>query len=157
MNRQRRNLHLGVSDSWLWMASSDGQYSVSSTYLLLHGIEIMDDVFKHLWKILAPLNALAFSWRMLYDRIQTCTNLRRRPVIWEVEEVICPICRWGINFTPSLLLLFCLEYLDGMLQVVRVINWYFVGWKVPLSTTCFPLLVHQTEAGDLHSIGVCTV
>lgn len=73
----------GILDSWIWAANIGGIYSISSPYVILQG-DNQDNsgyIFKYLWEILAPYNAMAFGWKVFHDRIKTRVNLRRRHVI----------------------------------------------------------------------------
>lgn len=81
-----------VHDSWVWNANPEGIFTVCSAYICLQGSELSfrDDVCLNLWSTRGSSNVVAFAWRVLHDRIQTRSNLRRRQVIHSVQEARCP-------------------------------------------------------------------
>ncbi|XP_057433845.1 uncharacterized protein LOC130726564 [Lotus japonicus] len=82
------------NDKWSWRLDGEGVYSVNSSYLFLQEqiLEEVDPVFKLVWSVPVPSNVIAFSWRMLKDRIQTRNNLHRRRVITNEDGASCPLC-----------------------------------------------------------------
>lgn len=91
------------NDSWVWKGEAEGVFTVKSMYKKLEGLFILEDtwgdedrrVFHQLWKSPAPSKVIAFSWKMLLDRIPTRTNLSRRNAlppevplncVWRVGE-----------------------------------------------------------------------
>lgn len=82
------------SDRWSWRHDGEGNYSVNSSYLFLQAqhLEEPEPVFKLVWSVPVPSNVKAFAWRLLKDRIQTRDNLRRRHVILNPYESLCPLC-----------------------------------------------------------------
>ncbi|XP_057419061.1 uncharacterized protein LOC130713301 [Lotus japonicus] len=60
--------------------------------LLVHDMEDPVCDFASIWATPAPSSARAFVWRLMLDRIQTRDNLRRRRVLSNPEELLCPFC-----------------------------------------------------------------
>lgn len=66
-------------DRWKLRFEDDGVISVSSMYKVLEGLLILEDglnpveeeVFGYLWKSPAPSKVVAFSWKLLRNRIPT--------------------------------------------------------------------------------------
>lgn len=80
-------------DEWIWKPESSEQYSVRSAYGVLQGEDVEEDnvrVFEELWKIKVPPKITTFAWRLLKERLQTKSNLRRRQV--EINDTLCPFC-----------------------------------------------------------------
>lgn len=79
----------GEEDRWRWKLTEDGVFSVKSTYeklidLMLAEEKWNDDekiVFGGIWKSLAPLKVVVFSWKAFHNRIPTKDNLRIRNVL----------------------------------------------------------------------------
>jgi len=71
-----------VEDAWKWRAEENGLFSVNSTYILSAKLIVWEDgwsdiekeVFSYLWKGATPSRVVAFSWKLLFDRIPTRTN-----------------------------------------------------------------------------------
>lgn len=87
-------LSFGAEDHWVWEASPDGMFTVKSAYdSQLGSVPLADSsAFKILWKIAAPSNVLAFTWRVLLDRIQTKENLKKRGIIQPGQQSNCVFC-----------------------------------------------------------------
>ncbi|KEH34551.1 hypothetical protein MTR_3g063130 [Medicago truncatula] len=76
-------------DRWKWGLEESGMFSVKSSYGKLEGIVLTEDfwsetdkrVFRKIWKSPAPSRVVAFSWKLLYDRIPTKVNLAVRNVL----------------------------------------------------------------------------
>lgn len=86
-------------DDWVWKYSNDGLYLVRSAYMLLHSLNNPGSasvtgpyVFKHIWKCTAPCKVLSFSWLLLWDRLPTRQNLRKRNVIADPQGSLCVCC-----------------------------------------------------------------
>jgi hypothetical protein len=75
-------------DVWFWGPGEGGDFSVHSVYLLLGGARIggsgfSDDelrVFRNIWRSPAPSKVIAFSWKLLRNRIPTKINLALRGI-----------------------------------------------------------------------------
>lgn len=81
-----------VEDRWWWHRDNSGSYTaVRPTYAVLLedssaalGLsDVQVDLLGRLWRSMAPLKVIAFSWQLLLDRgVPTRLNLFRRRVIW---------------------------------------------------------------------------
>jgi hypothetical protein len=75
-------------DEWKWGLEEDGSFSVKSSYLFLDKLFMPESslseedlrVFSLIWKSPAPSKVLAFSWKLLRDRLPTRNNLALRGV-----------------------------------------------------------------------------
>ncbi|MCI28454.1 F-box family protein, partial [Trifolium medium] len=76
----------GAEDEWRWRLEDGGLFSVSSVYGFL-GRSFSSDtvfndqelrVFKKIWKSPAPSKVIAFSWKLLRNRVPTRCNLALR-------------------------------------------------------------------------------
>jgi len=80
-------------DKWWWNPNEGGNFSVSSSYRVLEGVELLDDglnalevsVLGGIWKSPAPSKVIAFSWMALLDRIPTQSNLELRRVLTQED------------------------------------------------------------------------
>jgi len=76
-------------DRWRWCLEESGRFSVKSSCGKLEGMVLREDlwseedksVFSKLWKSPAPSKVVAFSWKLLHDRIPTRANLAVRNVL----------------------------------------------------------------------------
>jgi hypothetical protein len=88
-----------VKDSWKWKLEGEGGFSVKSLYKKLDGVLMGADgcpeeerkAFTQIWKSGAPSKVVAFSWKLLLDRIPSKGNLEIRPdespnYLWCVSE-----------------------------------------------------------------------
>jgi len=89
-----------VVDRWKWGLEESGYFSVSSSYRKLVGIVLREEVwneaekrvFVKIWKSPAPSKVVAFSWKLLYDRIPTRVNLAIRNVLPTDAPRHCAFC-----------------------------------------------------------------
>ncbi|KAH1220482.1 Two-component response regulator-like PRR37 [Glycine max] len=87
------SIQIHKKDEWIWKAEPTGQYSVTSAYNMLNGVDVEEDngwMFEELWKIRVPTKITIFAWRLLKERLQTKANLRRRRVA--INDPLCPFC-----------------------------------------------------------------
>ncbi|GAU20845.1 hypothetical protein TSUD_120370 [Trifolium subterraneum] len=101
-------------DKWRWDQEDDGRFSVMSAYLLLGKIFTEDSmfstqelkVFRTIWKSQAPSKVIAFSWKLLRNRIPTKRNLANRGVQISGGSLDCVHCH-GVEESMVHLFLFC--------------------------------------------------
>lgn len=87
-------------DRWVWRLEDNGDYSVKSMYTKLDRETGVEDeprgwergVFKDIWKSPAPSKVVAFSWKLLYDRIPTRRNLTLRNALPPDAPLLCVLC-----------------------------------------------------------------
>ncbi|XP_028186376.1 uncharacterized protein LOC114373014 [Glycine soja] len=75
---ESHNIQQQERDQWVWMADSNGQYSIRSAYNVLRediAEEIHDGAYEELWKLKVPTKIATFAWRLFRDRLPTKTNL----------------------------------------------------------------------------------
>jgi hypothetical protein len=123
-----------IGDKWIWSEDSGGVFSVKTCYDLLtrrvtHGSLFSEDqkfVFRGVWKSVAPLKVIAFSWQMLLDRIPTRSNLLRRGVRLNGEEAGCILCG-AISENSVHLLLHCPVASAVWYKLCRWLRFYFAN------------------------------
>jgi hypothetical protein len=101
-------------DKWKWEIEDSGAFSVKSVYLLLGNVFSTDLVFgdqelrvlNNIWRSPAPSKAIAFSWKLLRNRIPTRVNLMHRGIELHEGVVDCVHCQ-GMEEVSSHLFLFC--------------------------------------------------
>jgi hypothetical protein len=89
-----------VEDAWRWVVEESGVFTVKSAYLLLGNVfpsvSSFNDqelrIFNNIWKSPAPSKVIAFSWKVLRDRIPTRVNLVYRGVEVNGGVVSCVHC-----------------------------------------------------------------
>lgn len=82
---------------WRWKLEDNGFFSVKSAYLKLEGVVLKEDlwdeeergVFDQLWKSPAPSKVIAFTWKVLLNRIPTRVNLALRNVLPPDASNLC--------------------------------------------------------------------
>lgn len=81
-------------DAWIWETSSNGLFSIKSTYeaQVVHDTMEDLDLFKNMWSIAAPSYVLAFAWRVMLNRTQTKDYLIRRSIIQPRSDSLCELC-----------------------------------------------------------------
>jgi hypothetical protein len=90
----------------------EGCFTVKSMYKKLEGLlleerTVTDDqrrVFSYLWKSKAPSKVVAFSWKLLHDRIPTKENLSYRHVLPTEASLNCVLCDGNVESTKHLIL-----------------------------------------------------
>ncbi|MCI17694.1 F-box family protein, partial [Trifolium medium] len=87
-------------DKWRWSLNPDGCFSVKSAFDALSRELVMGPnlnpweakKFKCIWDSPAPSKVIAFSWKLLYDRVPTKENLLVRGVIQQHMGGSCVWC-----------------------------------------------------------------
>jgi hypothetical protein len=101
-------------DVWKWVLVDDGKFTVNSTYVFLGSIfsPVSDlgnqelRVLNNIWKSPAPSKVIAFSWKLLHNRIPTRSNLLYRGIDVNGGNVMCTHCH-GMEEAELHLFLFC--------------------------------------------------
>lgn len=115
----------------------DGRYSVNSMYKKLER-ELMEEgeireedlrVFCQIWKSKAPSKAVAFSWKLLYDRIPTKLNLLRRNCLPPDIGVNCVFCGVMVENSNNLFL-HCGAILDIWVKIMQWLELIFITSKL---------------------------
>jgi hypothetical protein len=75
-------------------------------------------VFTHIWRSPAPSKVIAFSWKLLHNRIPTRVNLRHRNVLPLEMSVSCALCE-GNPETSNHLFIHCVFARDVWRGVCR--------------------------------------
>jgi len=101
-------------DYWHWKPEDGGSFTVRLAYNILEGVldfveglpDNEDMVFGRLWKSSVPSSVVAFSWKLLLDRIPTKRNLLIQNVANPAISTDCVWCE-GVLETSSHLFLHC--------------------------------------------------
>ncbi|KAG4912645.1 hypothetical protein JHK86_053078 [Glycine max] len=67
------NIKENKKDSWCWKSNGQG-------------------LFNGLRKLAAPSNIATFGWKLILNRIQTRSNLKKRNVVLPGDQYLCPLC-----------------------------------------------------------------
>ncbi|KAH1262193.1 putative ribonuclease H protein [Glycine max] len=90
-------------DQWVWGADPKGTFSTSSAYHFIREAQstaYQNQAFSQLWDIKAPPKALAFAWRLMWDRLPTKDNLSRRQVA--LDSDLCTFCQSQVESASHL-------------------------------------------------------
>lgn len=101
-------------DGWRWRLEDNGRFTVKSSYEKLVGLVMAEDlwcdeekkVFSRVWKSPAPSKAVAFSWKLLLNRIPTRENLELRNALPPEVSSLCVMCGFEAE-TANHLFLHC--------------------------------------------------
>jgi hypothetical protein len=117
---ERLNLLLGFlanvslssdQDVWGWNLNPEDGFSVKSAYDSI--MELGDSpnlsvwelkIFSSIWDSPAPAKVVAFSWKLLYDRLSTKDNLHSRGVLQQDSDVSCVWCGLSMESSKHLFL-----------------------------------------------------
>lgn len=87
------------ADEWVWKEDPSACFSVKSAYcflqnqhLVVNSVELRQQVFKKFWVCKVPSKVLAFSWRLLLDRLPTQAQLAHRNIIDIQQGTSCVFC-----------------------------------------------------------------
>jgi len=128
-------------DAWRWRLVVDGRFTVKSLYSKLEGLMIEEDsitleqrkVFSRIWKSVAPSKVVAFSWKLLHNRIPTKVNLSHRHVLSPESSLNRVMCAGGLE-TANHLMLHCtyaMKVWDGVMR--------WLGFNVVIPPNLFSL------------------
>jgi hypothetical protein len=101
-------------DVWWWGLEEDGAFTVKSAYLFLDRIfppVYMFDTYQlkvmnNIWRSAAPSKVIAFSWKLLRNRIPTKVNLAARGIQVAGGSVHCVHCVGNLEEVQHLFM-FC--------------------------------------------------
>ncbi|GMI83017.1 hypothetical protein like AT4G29090 [Hibiscus trionum] len=80
------------TDNLRWKACSSGMFSVKSFRNVLSPADAQPDfIWKCVWSAKAPMNVLAFVWKVIHGRIPTKVELLKRNIN-SVQSDLCPLC-----------------------------------------------------------------
>ncbi|XP_057811569.1 uncharacterized protein LOC131025797 [Salvia miltiorrhiza] len=86
-------------DGWRWKTSSNGRFSVNTSYKVLCleakpvDIQKEEKEWPFIWKAPAPFKARTTSWKVLKGRLATCDELQKRHVAIQNSEALCVFCK----------------------------------------------------------------
>lgn len=120
-------------DVWWWRLEESGAFTVRSMYKKLEGtrleersaLEEQGTVFSSIWKSPAPSKVVAFSWKLLHDRIPSKVNLAYRHVLPVEASLNCVLCEGMVESVHHLFIhcTFAMEVWQGLLCWL---DFYFV-------------------------------
>jgi hypothetical protein len=101
-------------DEWRWGLEDDGLFSVKSMYLHIDSVfspepSLREDVLrvlKNIWKSPAPSKVIAFSWKLVRNRLPTKDNLVLRGIQINGGTNSCVHCNGSVEIADHLFL-FC--------------------------------------------------
>lgn len=70
--------------------------------LAASNLEKEEEVFKLLWRISAPSNAISVGWKLLINRLQSKENLVKRNI--PRADLLCPLCSSEVESTDHVFL-----------------------------------------------------
>jgi len=119
-------------DSWKWKLGEQGGFSVKSLYSKLEDVFLAENrwpeeemkVFRQIWKSGAPSKVMAFSWKLLLDRIPR-VNLEVRNCLPPEEGANCFWCVLGRESSIHLFL-HCDMAREIRLRLMRWTNRFFL-------------------------------
>jgi hypothetical protein len=99
-------------DSWRWLLSPDGCFSVISAYYSLSkelvvgsNLQVFEaKIFGDIWHSPVPSKVIAFSWQLLHDRVPTKDNIFLRGILPQGNDGLCVWCGSVREFASHLFL-----------------------------------------------------
>jgi hypothetical protein len=130
-----------VVDSWFWRPDENGMFSVKSTYSLLGRIFGVNGEFgpndlkvlKYIWRNPAPSKVIAFSWKLLRNRIPSKVNLAARGILEAGGALDCAFCV-GLAEDARHLFMLC-NFASGVWS--RIFRWLGVVFVMPQNLFTF--------------------
>lgn len=127
-------VHSQEEDRWIWRLEDNGVFSVNSMYKKLDSevgaeadLGVMERrVFSDIWKSMALFKVVAFSWKLLYDRIPTRCNLALRNILPPDVPLLCALCE-NSEETSTHLFLHCHVASKVWNQLMGWLNGYFIS------------------------------
>jgi hypothetical protein len=128
-------------DSWFWRPGVSGMFTVKSAYTLLGTIfgSLVDfgpnelKVLNNIWRSAAPSKVIAFSWKLLRNRIPTKVNLAVRGVLVAGGVLDCVHCVGSVEDARHLFM-FC-NFAYGVWS--RIFRWLGVVLVMPQNLFSF--------------------
>jgi hypothetical protein len=128
-------------DSWFWRPEGSGLFTAKSAYLLLARIFGSEAVFgrqelkvlNNIWRSPAPSKVIAFSWKLLRNRIPTKDNLAVRGVLGDGGGLDCVFCAGSVE-EANHLFMFC-SFAHGVW--VRIFRWLGMVFVMPQNLFTF--------------------
>ncbi|GLU05147.1 hypothetical protein SLE2022_222630 [Rubroshorea leprosula] len=139
-------------DSWRWIHSGDGSYSVKVAYdFLTPKVSILDGKWsKIIWSKYVPSKLSVFGWRLFLNRLATRENLCKRGIVLLGEDVGCGLCHEGVE---QLQHIFC-ECKGVWIVWMKILDWW--GLQSVLPNNLFGLVeyvVYGIGGGRLKELG----
>ncbi|GLT33516.1 hypothetical protein SLA2020_080980 [Shorea laevis] len=122
-------LRMDGVDSWTWIHSGDGSYSVKMAYdFLTPKVSILDGKWsKIIWSKYVPSKISVFGWRLFLNRLATKENLCKRGIASIGEDVGCGFCHEGVE---QLHHIFC-ECKGVWIVWMKVLGWWGLQSVLP--------------------------
>lgn len=138
----------GIKDSWRWKGSSSGVFKTKEVYNLLLGQIGIGPLkgdehkgFKYVWNKLVPAKVAAHRWRVLYDRVPTKSNLKKRGVNLNDADMKCVFCG-EIEESSNHVFFLCAQAHAIWMEVYQWLNFPFV-----LQPQALPNLLAHCQIG----------
>ena len=91
-----------LKDSYIWKGSSNGRYSTSLYYKYVLNTQDSDkELWKLVWRGLAPPKVEVFCWRLMRERLATKDYLVKRGLM-ERRQAVCAFCNTETKTTEHL-------------------------------------------------------
>lgn len=130
---QKVTLNLSQEDSYIWVPSKRGNFTVKSATLELGKSNTLShhEEIKGIWKGLVPHRIQIFTWLALLGRINTRAKLVHIGII-PANESLCILCNESAETSEHLLLHCNFSW--------KLWSWWLAIWKV---SWVFPLSLHD--------------
>jgi len=144
-----------VEEFWGWCPQYGGKFSVKSMYSLLEDLVLLDPrlgeaeerVFVSLWKSPWPLKVIAFSCKLLCDRIPSRVNLAKRNVLDQESPTRCVFCD---NAEETSLHFFFLHR-NVSFELLSKVNWLGISLTTPQNLFIqMPCLIGESWNKKIH-------
>ncbi|XP_057452844.1 uncharacterized protein LOC130744700 [Lotus japonicus] len=109
--------------------------------------------FRLIWASLAPSNVKAFVWRLMLNRVQTKTNLRRRHAIRDDQSLACAFCQHQ-DETSDHLFCSCAVSMETWRAVLR---WFGVSTALPARVKALFVQFPVFGRGNSQKVALVTV